>query len=89
MQLEDFNNMGPLFQKLNDSRLHSRETFKNFPQQGVYVFYDGEKPVYDGAVVPIKQCGVLAQKDQLWRFYSFQTLRSQAASACEQLAGAQ
>ena len=83
MQLEDFNNMGPLFQKLNDSRLHSRGTFKNFPQQGVYVFYDGEKPVYDGAVVPIKQCGVLAQKDQLWRSWS------QAASACEQLAGAQ
>ena len=48
MQLEDFANMGLLLQNLNESRLHSRETFKDLPQQGVYVFYDGEKPVYVG-----------------------------------------
>ena len=48
MQVEDFNNMEPLLQKLSESRLHSRETFKDLPKQGVYVFYDGEKPVYVG-----------------------------------------
>ena len=48
MQLEDFANMGLLLQNLNESRLHSRETFKDLPQQGVYVFYDSEKPVYVG-----------------------------------------
>ena len=48
MQLEEFDNMGPLLQRLNESRLHSRETFKDLPQQGGYVFYDGEKPVYIG-----------------------------------------
>ena len=45
---KDFNNMGPLLKRLEASRLHSRDTFKDLPQQGVYVFYDGEKPVYVG-----------------------------------------
>jgi len=48
LHLEDFNNMGPLLKRLEASRLHSRDTFKDLPQQGVYVFYDGEKPVYVG-----------------------------------------
>lgn len=49
MQLEDFANMGLLLQNLNESRLHSREIFKDLPQQGVYVFYDGENPFTLGA----------------------------------------
>ena len=48
MHLEDFNNMWPLLKRLKDSRLHSRDTFKDLPNQGVYVFYDGETPVYVG-----------------------------------------
>ena len=40
MHREDFNNMGPLLKRLKDSRLHSRDTFKDLPQQGVNVFYD-------------------------------------------------
>ena len=48
MHLEDFNNMAPLLKRLKDSRLHSRDTFKDLPQQGVYVFYAGVKPVYVG-----------------------------------------
>ena len=48
MHLEDFSNMGPFLKRLEDSRLHSWDTFKDLPQQGVHVFYDGEEPVYVG-----------------------------------------
>ena len=48
MELRDFDKMGAILEQFNQCPLHTRDKFENLPLQGVYVFYDGEKPVYVG-----------------------------------------
>lgn len=40
--------MPDLMQELNNSNYYTYGSLGNLPQKGVYVFYDGDKPVYVG-----------------------------------------
>ncbi len=40
--------MGPLLKKLQNSPRYGEKTLRGLPQEGVYVFYEGCKPMYVG-----------------------------------------
>ncbi len=40
--------MGPLLEKLRNSPAYRRETLRNLPKKGVYVFYEYGEPMYVG-----------------------------------------
>ena len=53
--LEIINKMEPLLRKLQCSDPVTAASLKSVPQQGVYVFYEGDKPIYTGRSRRLRQ----------------------------------